>query len=202
MVEPVEHGGKANEAVKGDREFFVTGRDAAVAFDPAEKVFDHMAVPVKFAVEVDRRASAIHVRRTAYFEPKTEESQRVVDLAPFAVNVIRSFKEGSRSEFVLEGSEPYPSATYDYYRCDRTWRDLHDWLHSKGIRQRKAIHALRKESGSLVASASGIEAARQHLGHRDIHTTSAHYVDKRNRIEVRIPFGAALQSVTSEAKMP
>jgi len=58
VVEPVEHGGKVNEAVKGDREFFVTGRDAAVALDPAEEVFDHMAVPVKFAVEVDRRAPA------------------------------------------------------------------------------------------------------------------------------------------------
>ena len=58
MVEPVEHGGKANEAVKGDREFFVTGCDAAVALDPAEEIFDHMTVPVQFAVEVDRRTPA------------------------------------------------------------------------------------------------------------------------------------------------
>ncbi len=56
VVEPVEHGGKANEAVKGDREFLVAGRDTAVTLDPAEEVFDHMAVPVKFAVEADRRA--------------------------------------------------------------------------------------------------------------------------------------------------
>lgn len=31
-----------------------------------------------------------------------------------------------------------------------------------------------------------IEAARQHLGHRDIRTTSAHYVDKKKRIEVTL----------------
>jgi hypothetical protein len=44
--------------VKGDREFFVAGCDGAVAFDPAEDVFDHMAVPAKLAAEVDRRAPA------------------------------------------------------------------------------------------------------------------------------------------------
>ena len=102
------------------------------------------------------------------------------------IDVIRSYKKGSQSEFVLDGSEPNPSATYDYYRCDCLWRDLNAWLRGKGVRHRKAIHALRKESGSLIASAFGIEAARQHLGHRDIRTTSAHYVDKKKRIEVNL----------------
>jgi integrase len=115
----------------------------------------------------------------------------VIDLAPEAVDVIRSFKKGSQSEFVLNGSEPNPSATYDYYRCDCLWRDLNAWLRNKGVRHTKAIHALRKESGSLIASAFGIEAARQHLGHRDIRTTTAHYVDKKERIEVILPLGTA-----------
>jgi integrase len=61
----------------------------------------------------------------------------------------------------------------------------------KGVRQKKAIHALRKESGSLIASNYGIEAARQHLGHRDIRTTSSHYVDKKKRIEVKLPIGTS-----------
>lgn len=77
--------------------------------------------------------------------------------------------------------------SYVYYRCDCTWRELNAWLRSKGLRQQKAIHSLRKESGSLIASMFGIEAASQHLGHRDIRTTSAHYVDKKRRIEVVIP---------------
>jgi hypothetical protein len=46
---------------------------------------------------------------------------------------------------------------------------------------------LRKESGSLIASNFGIEAARQHLGHRDVQTNSAYYVDKKKRIEVSFP---------------
>jgi integrase len=59
-------------------------------------------------------------------------------------------------------------------------------LKGKGVRQRNAVHMLRKESGSLVASSYGIEAARQHLGHRDIRTTSAHYVSKKRRVEVSL----------------
>lgn len=136
--------------------------------------------------QVDLAHGQIEIRRTAYFEPKTEESQRVIDLAPQAVGAIKGFKRGKAAEFVMDGAAPHLGATYDYYRCDRTWRGLSDWLRSKGIRHPKAIHSLRKESGSLVASAFGIEAARHHLGHRDIRTTSAHYVSKKKRIEVVI----------------
>ena len=137
--------------------------------------------------QIDFAAGQIHIRRTEYFEPKTEESQRVVDLAPAVLDILRGFKEGSQSEFVLDGGDANPAATYDYYRADCTWRELHAWLKSHGILQQKAIHALRKESGSLVATSFGIEAARQHLGHRDIRTTSAHYVQKVRRIEVQLP---------------
>jgi integrase len=145
--------------------------------------------------QLDFERGELHVRRTEYFEPKTEESQRVIDLAPQAVEVLRSFKKGAVGEFVMVGWSANPSALYGYYRCDRTWRHLSDWLKSKGVAQRSAIHTLRKESGSLIASTYGIEAARQHLGHRDISTTSAHYVDKKKRIEVKLPLKAELHAV-------
>jgi integrase len=135
--------------------------------------------------QVDLEQGQIYVRRTEYFEPKTEESERMIDLPAAAVEVLRTFKKGNKSEFVMEGSAPDPKATYAHYRCDSTWRDLVAWLKNKGVRQRNAVHMLRKESGSLIASSHGIEAARQHLGHRDIRTTSSHYVDKKQRIEVR-----------------
>ncbi len=137
--------------------------------------------------QIDLGSGTLHVRRSAYFEPKTEESQRVIDLSPVAVDVLRRFKEGATSEFVLEGSDPRPSSTYDFYRCDSTWRDLVAWLKGKGVRQKKAIHALRKESGSLIAANYGIEDARRHLGHRNISLTSSYYVDKRKRVEVHVP---------------
>jgi integrase len=143
--------------------------------------------------QIDFGQGQLSIRRTAHFEPKTEESQRVIDLPLDAVDVLRAFKKGSQSEFVMAGAQPNPASTYDYYRCDCTWRTFHDWLRSKGVRQRKAIHALRKESGSFIAAHYGIEAARQHLGHRDIRTTSSHYVEKKKRIEVRLPLGGASQ---------
>ena len=141
--------------------------------------------------QIDFAEGTLHVRRTPYFEPKTEESQRTIDLAPVARDVLRKFKLGNTSEFVMLGGDANPSASYGYYRADCTWRDLTAWLKSKGVRQRNAIHSLRKESGSLIASNYGIEAARQHLGHRDIRTTSSHYVDKKKRVEINIPMGPA-----------
>ncbi|HEY3757114.1 MAG TPA: tyrosine-type recombinase/integrase [Opitutaceae bacterium] len=126
--------------------------------------------------QVDLAEGQIHVRRTAYFEPKTEESQRAIDLTPAATEVLRAFKEAARSEFVLDGGAPDLEATWPYYRCNATWRRLIAWLKSKDVGHRNAVHMLRKESGSLIASNFGIEAARQHLGHRDIRTTSAHHV--------------------------
>lgn len=148
--------------------------------------------------QIDFKQGCIHIRRTAHFEPKTEESQRMIDIASEALDVLRQFKRGSESEFVLDGAPPNPAATYDYYRCDCIWRDLTTWLHGKGVRQQKAIHTLRKESGSLIASTFGIEAARQHLGHRDIRTTSAHYVDKKRRVEVSLPIREAGQLSEAE----
>lgn len=140
--------------------------------------------------QINFEQGTIHVRRTEFFEPKTEESQRVIDLVSEAMAVIQSFKDGSDGKFVLNGAEPNRASTYDYYRCDCTWRELHAWLRKRGVRDKKAIHSLRKESGSLIASNFGIEAARQHLGHRDIRTTSSHYVEKKKRIEIRLPLSA------------
>lgn len=143
--------------------------------------------------QVNLAEGTLTVRRTPYFEPKTEESERVIDLAPAAVAILRTFKAGAEGEFVLTGADANPSASYDYYRADCTWRRLVEWLKSKGVTAQKAVHALRKESGSIIASSFDIEAARRHLGHRDIRTTSAHYVGKKKRIEVEIGTGSSIR---------
>ncbi|HEY4248712.1 MAG TPA: tyrosine-type recombinase/integrase [Lacunisphaera sp.] len=148
--------------------------------------------------QIDFEEGQIHIRRTSYFEPKTEESQRDIDLAPGAVEALRLFKADSSSEFVLDGGAPDPSATWPYYRANCTWRKLIAWLKGKGVSQRNAVHTLRKESGSLIASSHGIEAARQHLGHRDIRITSNTYVSKKRRVEVSVPVGDVGQLRTME----
>ena len=141
--------------------------------------------------QIDFEGGQIHVRRTEHFEPKTEESQRSIDLPSEILDVLRSFKQGSESVFVLDGGDSNPSATWPFYRANCTWRKLIAWLQSKGVSQRNAVHTLRKESGSLIASNFGIEAARQHLGHRDIRITSSTYVSKKRRIEVQLPSQSA-----------
>ncbi len=62
--------------------------------------------------QVDLAEGTLHVRRTAYFEPKTEESQRMIDLSPAAVEVLKPFKRGNKSEFVLEGGDACPTLTW------------------------------------------------------------------------------------------
>src|ERR1019366_7940611 len=54
MSEPIEDRRELNEAKKGDGEFFVTGADAAMAFDPTEEVFDLVPPPIIAAMEGDR----------------------------------------------------------------------------------------------------------------------------------------------------
>jgi len=71
--------------------------------------------------QIDFEAGQIQIRRTEHFEPKTEESQRTVDVAPEVLDVLRSFMKGSESEFVLAGGDANPAAMYDCYRADCTW---------------------------------------------------------------------------------
>ncbi len=135
--------------------------------------------------QVDETASQIRVGRTRYFEPKTEESTRAVDVPASVMAEIVGFRTAG-AQFVLAGKAPRLAGKYSFYRCEDTWLSLAGWLRTQGISEQKAIHALRKESGSLIASQFGIEAARAHLGHRDVTTTSSFYVTKKERREVSL----------------
>jgi integrase len=140
----------------------------------------------------------IEIRRTEHFATKTDESERDVDLAPEVCDLVRRFKEFPDPDpvFVLRGGSAKPDARYEYYRANlapwRTWKKLSTWLRSKGIRGTKPIHGLRKAAGSLIHEHHGIEAARSFLGHADISTTCASYVDKKPRVAVS--FASALQT--------
>jgi len=145
---------------------------------------------------VDLSGDQIHVRTTQYHTPKTEEGQRSIDIGPELVAVLKRAKKGCTSEFVLPGKEPRTDVTYGYYRAAKTFKALNIWLKSKGVKESKAVHSLRKESGSLVSMNFGIEAARAHLGHRDITTTSAHYVEKRRRVQVSLQHSGTVAALT------
>lgn len=131
--------------------------------------------------QIDLRNGIIAIQEHDYFSPKSEESNRDVDLSESVCAELAELKARSKGVFVLHGRKALPVEDQykAYYRCKPMWGNLNAWLKSKGVTARKPIHYLRKESGSYIASAFDIEAARQHLGHADIQVTSAHYSDKK-----------------------
>jgi len=80
--------------------------------------------------------------------------------------------------FVLESENPVDTSRTDtYYRCQKDFKKLIAWLRSKGITDRKPIHALRKELASHVYETQGLDAASKILRHANTATTQRHYAD-------------------------
>lgn len=143
--------------------------------------------------QLDLDSATLSIERTEYFEPKSEESNRQVELDPVAVEILRRAKADDPDPiFVLKGSSPRPqTSAAPVYRANtapwRTWEKLANWLEERGIRDGKPIHVLRKLAGSLVFSAHGLEQARGFLGHASVVTTSNSYLAKSRRVMVSIP---------------
>ncbi len=155
-------------------------------------------------VQVDLTGRTITIERTEWFEPKSEESARIVDIDDVAVEILRRAKSDNPDPvFVLKGAEPKPQTkAAPVYRCDaapwRTWEKLVAWLAGKGVMDGKPIHVLRKLAGSLVFAAHGIEQARGFLGHASITTTSDSYLATTRRVTVSI--GAPINDVADERR--
>jgi hypothetical protein len=125
---------------------------------------------------VDLGASLVTVAPTSWFLPKTEESQRSTPIPPDVVKHLRAARaEAPAAEFVLTGLDPAKRRDAKTYRC-KCWKALAAWLRAKNFASPNPIHELRKLSGSLVNLTAGLEAARRHLGHRNISTTANSYV--------------------------
>lgn len=140
--------------------------------------------------QVDLENGIIQVREHDYYSAKSDEAERQIDLDQSVCAELAAMKAKSKGLFVLHSANrPMKVAKHyhGYYRAKPTWKRLTRWLRGKGVLVRKPVHYLRKESGSYVADAFGIEAARQHLGHADIGTTSAFYLDKKSKKSVPMP---------------
>jgi integrase len=142
--------------------------------------------------QVNFDGGLISIRDTDHFVPKSEESQRVIELDDPAVEILRRAKlDDPDPVFVLKGSgTPMNYAAAPSYRADAapfyTWSRLLRWLRDHGVREVNAVHALRKMAGSLVFEEHGIEQAREMLGHSDIGVTSRHYVAKSKRVVINL----------------
>jgi integrase len=125
---------------------------------------------------VDLASGFINITTTRYFVPKTSESERTTPIPPDVVaHLTRLRAKNTKAELILNGLNPAAPRHPKAYRCP-CWSPLAVWLRTKGFVSQNPIHELRKLSGSLVNAVAGLEAARRHLGHRNITTTAASYV--------------------------
>ncbi len=142
--------------------------------------------------QVDLERSVIRIHETEYFQPKSEDASREIELDDVAVEIIRRAKKDKPDPvFVLKGGKFKPQkSAFKSYRANaaphKTWNGLIAWLETKGVNEEMPIHVLRKLAGSLVFQAHGIEQARGFLGHGDVSTTSRSYIAKTKRVVVSL----------------
>lgn len=141
----------------------------------------------------------VRVETTKWFAPKSTESTRTVPLPADVVQFLAALRaKALDAEFVLKGTAPRPAARGYTYRAE-AWETLTAWLREQGVKTLTPLHSLRKMSGSLIYSTAGIEAARRHLGHRDISTTAASYLQS-GAATVNLAAPAPILSATEAAK--
>jgi integrase len=128
--------------------------------------------------------SKIRVERTQYFRPKSEESEREIEVDTELIELFRDYyAERGTSEFVIASDQAAnPGAvSFDDYRCADELTALVNWLRKKGVRSNTPLHTLRKEYGSQICARFGIYAAQTALGHSDPKVTAQHYLEPKKR---------------------
>jgi integrase len=134
----------------------------------------------------------LRIEDTEFHRLKSENSAGDLDLDAQTVEVFKAFSKKATSIFVIESEAPdtrSKTAAGGSYRCQRHFDAALKFLRTQGIKANKPIHELRKEVGSIIASAQGIYAASRYLRHGDIQITAAVYADKKERVtpKLKIP---------------
>lgn len=132
----------------------------------------------------------IRIETTEHSGVKSTDSEADVDVDPGLLDILKTYmpKPGKGSPFVIESSvQPRPlSVRNHHYRCNRLFKELIEWLRSKGITARNALHSLRKEFGSQICAQAGIYAASVALRHSTITITRDYYLDKKTAVVLEI----------------
>jgi integrase len=132
--------------------------------------------------QIDLKAGEIQVEKTAYFRPKSDDSEGLVDIDGGVVAVLKAAKEKATGAFVIESPLlPKGPGKHPRYRAEEHFNTLNAWLRGQGITARKPLHELRKEAGSMVAKLQGLFAAQTFLRHSTPQITAAYYVSKKER---------------------
>lgn len=132
----------------------------------------------------------IRIETTEHSGVKSTDSEADVDVDSGLLDILKSYmpKPGKGSPFVIESSvQPRPlSVRNHHYRCNRLFNELIEWLRSKGITARNALHSLRKEFGSQICAQAGIYAASVALRHSTITITRDYYLDKKTPVVLNV----------------
>ena len=126
----------------------------------------------------------LSIRRTPYFQPKSNHSMGDADLDAELLALFRGFRAQAKSDndfVIVSNVRPRPGAAYFHYRCNAVMDKLIKWLKGKGV-PGKPLHTLRREYGSQINARHGIYEASRALRHADINITAQHYVRNTKRI--------------------
>jgi integrase len=149
--------------------------------------------------QVDFKKGEVLIEPTEFYALKSYNSAGVIALDPQTLAFFKTWKanaeearkgnagEAAKLLFVMESPlMPKPNARTPVWRCKETFTELLAWLRGKGVNDRKPIHTLRKEAGTiLIRQGQGIEYVAKYLRHSDIKVTLKHYSDlTQNRTAV------------------
>jgi integrase len=127
----------------------------------------------------------IRITTTKFFEGKSESSHDDVYLDPEISALFRGFWSQRKSKYVIESPFPPKSgAKYEYYRCQRLFEALIDWLRQHGVTGHNPIHVLRKEYGSQLTKSHGIFTASRALRQPSVQTTERFYASQKGRVSL------------------
>ncbi len=140
--------------------------------------------------QVDCTTGVIHVHVTEAGGLKSADSTGAVHIDETLAEILRGFRARASGEYVIEADGNLSQNDKGFsqwsrkYRCEAVFDRLIQWLRDHGIGGQKPLHTLRKEAGSIVATAHGIYAASRFLRHADIQVAAAHYIDHKTRTTV------------------
>jgi integrase len=134
--------------------------------------------------QFDFKSGTLELMDTEAQTLKSRDSAGILGLDDELKSLFMQFHATRKSEWVLE-TPPHARATTRKgraYRCHRWFNELVDWLRGQGVVEKKPIHTMRKEIGSVIASRDGIFAASRYLRHSTIQVTSMFYADLKKPV--------------------
>lgn len=141
--------------------------------------------------QIDLTKDHIWIRSTEHFTPKAKNSDSRIDILPNVADWLKNYQYRSTDPtFVIPGGNPhYPP------RCKAVFRHLLTWLRTNGVDYVQAMHALRKEAGSLMfAQTDSIDRTAEFL-RNDTRVALEHYVARKGRLELAMPWSSESDSV-------